>query len=186
MIYIPIKNLTDKNNKKYNNKLLSRRSIFRILNKFKSSKADLMKIISKKENKHTCIHRDYLYLFYNKKYKLECSKFSEVSINFLENYDRAYYYNIAKSLSLILSTNIIFSIELKNNINHLHMIVKSAPNNENLVKNYLINELIQSESKVNNSVVVNDARDIDKYYYYINKSETSQIILYEYSELTGV
>ncbi|MEG1141772.1 MAG: hypothetical protein RSE41_04915 [Clostridia bacterium] len=182
MIYIPIKNLTDKTNKKYNNKILSRRSIFRILNKFKSAKDNLIKIISKKEGKHTCINQDYLYLFYNKKYRLECSKYTEVSINFIEGYDRAYYINIANSLSKILSTRIIYTVELKDNINHLHLIIENSHVNKTLIENYLINELMQDESRVNKSILVTSVRDLDKFYHYINKSHDSKIISFESNE----
>lgn len=179
MTYIPIKNLIDKNNKKYNNKILSRRSIFRILNKFKSANDNLIKIISKKEGKHTCINQDYLYLFYNKKYRLECSKYTELSINFLEGYDRTYYINIANSLSKILSARIIYTVELKDNINHLHLIIENSHINKASIKNYLMNELMHDEARVNKCTVMTSVRDLDKFYHYINKSQDSKIISFE-------
>lgn len=172
MRYITVKELTDKNNSSYNNKIVSRRTIFRILKKYRNDEERFLQFsnltILLKNN--TMINEEFLYLFYSKKYKKECEKHSEITINLNDDYKHDYYVYIADLVSAYVNSDIKYSIEKKDNRYHIHILCKTNNIDKDLFVNFLNSELQIQKGLLSKNVNIAEVRDLDKYYNYIIKS----------------
>src|SRR5690606_19129715 len=98
-----------------------------ILERYRSDKERFLQFsnltISLKNN--TMINEEFLYLFYSKKYKKECEKHSEITINLNDDYKHDYYVYLAKIISRYFNKSIHYSIEKKDKRFHIHILCKT-------------------------------------------------------------
>lgn len=172
MRYITLKELTDKNNNSYNNKIVSRRTIFRILKKYRNDEERFSQFstLSMLLKNNTMINEDFLYLFYKKEYKRECKKYSEISINLNDDYKHDYYVCLAEIISRYFNKSIQYSIEKKDKRFHIHILCKTNNIDKDLFVNFLNSELQIQKGLLSKNVNIAEVRDLDKYYNYIIKS----------------
>lgn len=172
MKYIRIKDLTDKTNQKYNNKIVSRRTIFRILEKYRNDNCRFSKFsnLSIVLQNNTMINEEFLYLFYSKKYKMECKKYSEITINLNDDYRVDYYKNIAQLVSNYFDKEIKYSIESKVKKYHIHILCKTNNINKESFVDFLNCKLQINKGLLLKNINIAEVRDLDKYYGYISKS----------------
>jgi len=169
MGYITIKELTNKNNLKYNEKIVSRRTIFRILKRYREGDKRIPNLC-KIEKNNTVINEDFLYLFYSKIYKKKCNQYTEITVNLNDDFDYNYYEHIAQLISDFFERNIKFCIEKVANRYHVHTLIKVPNVNKELLIKDLNSKLKIDTKYLFKNINVEVTRDLDKYVSYMSKS----------------